>query len=162
MWKRCVLLLLGVGCGGSNGEIDLVLENRTSSGIVVQESNACGAGHVQILDDAGRALSWACGGGTMQVSGDAEAADFAPMVCVNGVRTIATNKFFGVHWDGYFLDGEDCKGTGESFQARFCFGTTFSTQTNSFGMSEQIVDDVRCETMPFELGVDTEARYVVE
>jgi len=160
MWKRCVLMML-LGCGGSNGEIDLILENKTSSGLVVYESNSCGNGLVQILDAGGRALSWACGEATRQVSGGAHKAA-EPIQCTNAVRTIQTDNWFGIHWDGLYFDGDDCDGTGESFQARFCFGTTFSTQPSSSGGMEPVIDDVRCETVPFELGVDTEARFVAE
>jgi hypothetical protein len=156
--KRTLLILAAVGCGGSNGEIDLVLENKTSSSLVVQQMNECGAGHLQILDANGRALAWSCGGGSRASS----EADFAPILCVNRVRSIASSSSLEVHWDGYYFEGSDCSASGESFRARFCFGTRSSTRTDASGQQEQVVDDLRCEDVPFQLGVDLEARYVVE
>src|SRR5262245_61228476 len=100
METRCVLLLLCASCGGGTaGEIDLVLENRTSGALVATTPNDCGAGYVQIFDgDDGRALAWRCGESvSAKVAADAIAE---PIICKNQITSIPAGQSLISRWNG--------------------------------------------------------------
>lgn len=146
-------------------DIDFVLENDSDETIYVQHGTAPAPSWLEVvLDGEPIEIKWDCG---LPCPCD-ETEDC--MVCgmpLPWTEEIASGEETRFAWNGVkfaIIDGdnavcfEEVPLSQESMTARFCYG--YETQLSEYD-GEYISDPV-CEKVDFELGIDGEARLIVE